>query len=112
MKFQEMTNAGDKILAKNPDFFRFLKEAGVFERWLMNRKWFKENGMRYVDGGLNFNGIVTHSTKGRLLISIATSFIWDKTPEEDNFWYSLSNEWFDLVKEKENESSEDDKFWG
>lgn len=98
-----MINSGDKALADNPDFFRFLKEEGVFERWLKNRRWFKKNAKNVLHPLFDYATASICISRPDLLYKVASSFIWDRTPEGDDFWFALSNKWTDLVREKENE---------
>lgn len=89
---------GNKILKQYPEFFRFLKEKGAYDKWMKNRH---EYMLKYHD---EFD--VVRETdyliipQEDFLISYYASFSWDETPEGFWFWERLNEKWYTSLNKK------------
>ena len=92
---------GNKILKQYPEFFRFLKERGVYDKWMKNRH---EYMLKYHD---EFDVVCETDyliiPQEDFLISYYASFSWDETPEGFWFWEDLDEKWHTSLKMRRHE---------
>jgi hypothetical protein len=82
---------GNKILKHHPEFFRFLKEKSVYDKWMKNRH---EYMLKFHDEFDVLCETDLRIPQEDFLISYYTSFSWDETPEGFSFWEDLNKKWY------------------
>ena len=84
----------NELLKQHPEFFRFLKEKGVYSEWIKNR----------CDHMINYHAelySVSGTKESNFLSSYLTSFVWKKTLEGYDFWENMSIKWHYFVRKGE-----------
>lgn len=92
MEINEILLIGDKMVKQHPLFFRFLKEEGLFDDWLKNRKNFKKEMIKLGDYPYSVRGLNT-MTPQYILLHCQTSFSWADTPQGSCFWGEVDENW-------------------
>ena len=94
MTIIEAFEIGNKSLKQHPEFFRFLKEKGVYTKWVKNRTDFVS---RIFAEHRIYPFLTTKADKmiptDDLLCYTQTSFQWGSTTEGHEFWSHLNREW-------------------
>lgn len=92
MEIHEILLTGDKMVKQYPLFFRFLKEEGLFDDWLKNRKNFKKEASQWDDYPYSVRGLNALTPK-YILLYCQTSFSWARTPQGSCFWGEIDEKW-------------------
>lgn len=90
----ECFEIGNKILKQRPEFFRFLKEKGVYNEWMKNRYKYILNFRSDIYPFSCFVDTSNHGWNiGYFLSLCQSSFSWDETPEGYSFWDEINRKW-------------------
>lgn len=85
-----------KCATKTPPFVRFLKERGLVNAYTRNSR----NCIDIIKTGRYDNCSFTTTVMDNVLEELVNhSFIWNRTPEGDDFWRTLDDEWHGIVDE-------------
>lgn len=88
---------GNKSLKQHPEFFRFLKEKGVYDKWVKNRTDFVS---RVFAEHSIYPYNLSRIPADDLLWYTQTSFQWGLTKEGPEFWNHLNREWRKYIVHK------------
>ena len=90
----ECFEVGNKILKQHPEFFRFLKEKGIYSEWMKNRHEYIFNFHSEAYPYSCFTDVSNHEGNVGYFLSLCqSSFSWDETPEGFSFWDKINRNW-------------------
>lgn len=78
------------------DFIEFLEENNALEQYKANNQNCEES----ISEGENEMYLFLNKYAGTPTRWIGNAFIWDNTPEGQDFWNELDRQWFERIKDE------------